>query len=296
MSDSGRKVAEFFQRVRVKAVPRFDRATVAFYGVHNERVVKERTGVMLRIANSVFILTASHYLRENVKNSIPLYVSWNERTDLPIPLHDARFYTTEYDSPLGERDVVRDVAAVKLSDSTAREILAAGRTPMSLCDISMSQDRSPGIFFMFGFPQAWFRMEHSGPICLPLVYGCGIYPGEHWAGSEIGYDPKVHLLLDFRREAITPIDGQSHTLPGYEGIVGVSGCGIWRVIDLHGSIDIDRWEPDQCKLVAIQHRYYEQPGYLHTTWIQYAISRIFDDYPELKSAATMVPIADANLL
>ena len=40
--------------------------------------------------------------------------------------------------------------------------------------------------------------------------------------------------------------------------------------------------------MSIQQRYYEQPRYFQTTWIQYAISRVFDDYPKLKSAATIV--------
>jgi hypothetical protein len=139
---------------------------------------------------------------------------------------------------------------------------------------------------MFGFPQAWFRVETDGPKCLPLVYGCGIFAGEHWADSSIGYDPKVHLLLDFKRDAVNPVERKPHTLPGYQGIKGVSGCGIWRVMDMDGSID--KWRPDQCKLVSIEHRYYEQPGYIHTTWVRYAISRIFDDYPELKRAASIV--------
>lgn len=285
MSDSKKRVAEFFQRVYDEAVPTFDRATVAFYGIQNDRIVKDRTGVLVRIAGATFILTASHDLREIVENNILLYVSWNERTELPIPLHDSRFHTTECESQLGERDVVRDVAAIRLGESAVQDILAGGRTPLNLCDISMNQDRSPALFFMFGFPQAWFRVEQSGPKCLPLVYGTGIYDGEHWSESQVGYDPKVHLLLDFKRDA-TPASGQTPALPGYEGIKGVSGCGIWRVTGLHGSFG--NWKPTQCKLVAIQHRYYEKPGYLHTTWVQYGISRIFDDYPQLKSAATIV--------
>lgn len=242
--------------------------------------------MLLRIADSMFILTASHDLREIVENNIPLCVSWNERTELPILLHDARFHLTECNSRLGQRDVVRDVAAIKLSDTATQQILAGGRIPIGLYDICTKQDRSPAIFFMFGFPQAWFRVEKSGPKCSPLIYGCGIYSGDHWVRSSIGYDPKVHLLLDFKRDAISPIEGKSRTLPGYEGIKGVSGCGIWRIVDLHGSMD--KWKPNQCKLVAIQHRYYEEPCCIHTTWIQYAISRIFEDYPELKSAATIV--------
>ena len=75
-------------------------------------------------------------------------------------------------------------------------------------------------------------------------------------------------------------------LPGYEGIKGVSGCGIWRITGFRDSIDA--WKPTQCKLVAIQHRYYEKPGYLHTTWVQYCISRLLDDHKELRPAATMV--------
>jgi hypothetical protein len=286
MSDSRKKVAEIFQRILDEAVPIFDCATVALYRIQDERFALNNTGVLLRIADDVFILTASHHLRKKVHNSVPLYVSWNDRTDLPIPLHDALFHTTEFDSRWRERDVVRDVTAIKLSDFAAKEILNAGRTPLCLRDISMNQDRSPAVFLMFGFPQAWFRVEKSGPKCLPLVYPCAIYQGDHWAGSKIGYDPKVHLLLDFTRDAIDPIDRQPKTLPDYRGIQGVSGCGIWRVIDLN--TPIDRWKPGKCKLVAIQHRYYEEPGYLLTTWIQYAIDRIFDDYPELKSAAAIV--------
>jgi hypothetical protein len=285
MDDFKTRVAGFFHRVNDEAVPTFDRATVAFYGVQNEKIVKDRTGVLLRIADTMFILTASHDLREIVQNNIPLYVGWNERTELPIPLHDSRFLTTEYESQLGERDVVRDVAAIKLGESAAKEILAGGRIPISLCDIDTNQDHSPALFVMFGFPQAWFRVDQNGPKCSPLIYLTGIYAGEHWSDAQVEYDPKVHLLLDFKQDALAA-NGQTQTLPGYEGIKGVSGCGIWRVTGLHGSFD--NWRPDQCKLVAIQHRYYEKPGYLHTTWIRYGINRIFDDYPELRSAATII--------
>lgn len=179
MGDSKRKVADFIRRVHDEAVPTFERATVAFYGVQNGRIVKDRTGVLLRIADAMFILTASHDLREIVQQNIPLCISWNERTEMPIPLHDSRFHTTEYESQFGERDVVRDVAAIKLGESAANEILAGGRTPISLCDINMDQDRSPALFFIFGFPQAWFQVEQTGPKCSPLIYATGIYDGEH---------------------------------------------------------------------------------------------------------------------
>lgn len=286
MEDAKGKTAKFFQRVLNEAVPIFERATVGFYGIHEGTIVKDRTGVLFRIADALFILTASHDLRDIVRSNIPLYVSWNERTQIPIPLCDSRFHTTEWESRIGERDVVRDVAAIKLSEAIADEILVGGRQPMTLADISANQDRSPAVFLMFGFPQAWFSVDDTGPKCLPLSYGCSLFAGDHWPGSQIEYDPKVHLLLDFKRDAVDPIDGQRHTLPGYRGIKGVSGCGIWRIIDMPGSVE--RWTPAHCKLVAIQHRYYEQAGYLHTTWIHYAVGRIFEDYPELKSATTIV--------
>src|SRR5260370_37093700 len=106
MSDSKGKVTEFFQRVREEVIPTFDRATVAFYGVQDEGIAINRTGVLLRIADAGFILTASHRLREKVQKSIPLYASWNERTDLPIPLHDSQFHTTDGNSRCRERYVV----------------------------------------------------------------------------------------------------------------------------------------------------------------------------------------------
>jgi hypothetical protein len=170
VGDFKKRVADFFRRVSHDAVPSFDHARVAFYGVQNEKIVKDRTGVLLRIADAMFILTASHDLREIVQNNIPLYISWNERSGLPIPLHDSRFLTTEYESQLGERDVVRDVAAIKLGESAVKEILTGGRIPLSLCDINTNQDNSPALFVMFGFPQAWFDVDQTGPKCSPLIY------------------------------------------------------------------------------------------------------------------------------
>ncbi len=281
---SSKQVAALFKRFENEAGPICERATVAIYGLQNDRIIKNRTGVLFRIADVTFVLTASHELKEMVDGKIPILVSWDGRKS-PIPLIDAQFLTTEWESRVGHKDVVRDVAAIRLSDSCAKEIIAGGQSPLTLRDVCVEQDRSPAFFMMHGLPNAWFRVGLKGPTCQPLRYVAGIWPKDHSKAATIGYDPKVHLLLDLKRESFAPSLGRKVKLPGHSGIVGVSGCGIWR---LCGEQQLTSWNADQCKLVAIQHRFYEEPGYIHTTWIQHALERIFLEYPELKKATSIM--------
>jgi hypothetical protein len=66
--------------------------------------VHDRTGVLYRIGDRRFVLTAAHHLRGIVQHNIPIYISLNATDKMPLPLAEASFHTTEEDG--------RDVAAI----------------------------------------------------------------------------------------------------------------------------------------------------------------------------------------
>lgn len=113
-SEAADRAAEFMTRVQEEALPRIVNSTVPFYAVQDDQVKRDRSGVLLRIADEHFILTASHKLKAIVEAQIHLYVGWDEVEKVPVPIPDAIFHTTEEDN--------RDVAAIKLPNCTLGEL------------------------------------------------------------------------------------------------------------------------------------------------------------------------------
>ena len=105
----------FFETINQSCLRRIDRVSVPILGVQDDQIRHDRTGVLYRVANDHFILTAAHSLQKIVEANIPLYVSMNKPGVTPVPLCDARFHWTE--------DVVRDFAAIWLPPETVQEIV-----------------------------------------------------------------------------------------------------------------------------------------------------------------------------
>jgi hypothetical protein len=64
-------ISDLFLRVRDKAFPHIESATVPIYGFQDDEVRHNRTGVLFRIADTHFILTAAHDLQTIVQAGIP---------------------------------------------------------------------------------------------------------------------------------------------------------------------------------------------------------------------------------
>lgn len=263
------------QRLEDNCRHHVDRVSVALYGLQNERVVRDRTGVLYRVADHHFILTAAHDLRGIVQNHIPLFLLTDTRSD-PIPLVDCKFHTTEVDDG-------RDVAAIKLSDDcvdaigNARDFLPHSR--VDLCD------DSDGFYLVFGYPEAWTTKSPQGEVSSqPLVFLTQCYDGKRH--STVFFDERVHIALRFETNAAEIRSGNAIRLPALSGI---SGCGIWRVGDCGGQTP-SCWSPEQIRLVALQHRLMtvECGTYLQGTLIRYVLSLIRDNYPVLQPAMSLV--------
>lgn len=270
-------ITRVLEKVRDKVLPRIVNATVPFYAVQNDEVVRDRSGVLLRVADEHFILTASHYLKEIVNANIYLYVGWDKNEEVPIPIHEAQFYTTEVNS--------RDVAVIRLTTEVGWT-LSETYSPISLHEIKPEQDRSRGLFLVVGYPQAWLRVLPGKLESDPLPFLTRFYEGSPRPTADVTYDPAIHALFGFTREALQGSELTVVQLPEFKGIQGISGCGIWRVCDFDKSFD--NWRPEQCKLVAIQHRYFEKEGYVQGTWIRFAMEKLIADYPQVAKAIQLI--------
>lgn len=277
-SKASELTTKFLKRVQQEALPWIVNSTIPFYGVQDDQIKRDRSGVLLRLADSYFILTASHDLKEFVEHKIPLYVGWDKEEKVAVPLSDSVFHTTDKNS--------LDVAVIKLTNDDAEKILTT-KQAISMRDISSEIDESPGMFLVCGFPQEWLSVSSEKIDSTPLPFFGRFFEGETSPTAQIKFDPKVHALFEFNQNAIRASNKESFQLPRFDGIKGISGCGVWRILDWEKD-SIETWNPDNCKLVAIQHRYYEKQCYVHTTWIKYALSLIANDYPHLQSAMKIV--------
>lgn len=271
-------VSDFFEQVRQDAIPRIVRATVPFYAVQDDKIKRDRSGVLVRVGDEYFILTASHELKAIVEANICLYVGQDTTECIPVPIPDSRFHTTEENS--------RDIAVIKLSSSTASKLLTSSE-PIALREIAFAENRRPGFFVVCGYPMAWMTILPDRVDSLPLAFLGRFFQRDPPPTDTFEYDDKLHILIEFTRNAIRSGDFQKCLLPSTDGIKGISGCGVWRVAD-YSPESLKSWNPKSLQLIGIQHRYWQQQGCIAATWMKFVMERMVAEYPELVPAMRLV--------
>lgn len=251
-----------------------DNVTVRLFGVQENEVKRDRTGVLYRVADEHFILTAGHDLQGIIDHEIPLFLLPSRAEQEPIHLIDSQFHGTETHG--------RDVAAIRLTDRVVRSL----PPPLEFLghnnvDLNINQGASP--FVIFGYPMQWLDQHEQGiHHTKAMVFVASPYTGDRHA--EAFYDPKVNVVLGFDRSAVDLGTHADFALPHPRGI---SGCGIWRSADWS---DLPRksWANTKPRLVALQHHYFKESKYVQGTWIAYALDLIVDSYPELGKSMNLI--------
>jgi len=271
-------VRDFFERVEREIVPTIVSATVPFYAVQNDAIVRDRSGVLLQVGDEHFILTASHDLKAIVDNNIYLYVGWCEDQLVPVPIPDAVFHTSEEHS--------RDVAVVKLSPDSSKKILSSAK-PISLRSVGRECTDEPAFYLVSGYPREWLRVFPDRIESAPLNYLCRIYEGDALPLEKFEYDSKLHLLLELSRDGKKITSADDTPIPSKSGIKGISGCGVWRIVGYSPNAMKD-WQPEQVSLVGIEHRYWEKQGAVAATRIQHVLAFLAGGFPNLLPAMNIV--------
>lgn len=271
-------IKDFLQRVQQEVIPKIVNATLPFYAVQNDQIVRDRSGVFLRIAGDHFILTASHDLKAIVDNNIHLYVGWSEEESAPVPIHDSVFHTSEEDS--------RDIALIKLTADTAKQV-ASSSQPISLPTIAQNCEFDNAFYMVSGYPKEWLSVFPDQIESAPLNYLCRPYSGEELPTETFKYDPSVHFQLELQRKAVAVHSLNEVMLPAKEGIKGISGCGVWRIAG-YSTEAISSWKPDDVQLVGIEHRYWQKQGAVAATRIEHMLSFLAAGFPQVVPAMRLV--------
>ena len=261
---------KFFDETNKSCLPQIDRFSVPILAVQDDRILHNRTGVLYRIANDYFVLTASHKLPETVNANIPLYLSMNKPGVVPIPLADAKFHSTE--------EVGRDVSAIWLPPETVEEI-AKHKDFLSHNQIDLNGANSRGPFAFFGYPMDWSGHLVSDEYVRSLGLAFATFPHSGPMYEEAFFDPKLHVAMNFSRDGIQALTGKVDYLPKLHGI---SGCGVWQIGDMVDG-ELRPRNENTVTLVAIQHRWFPMHDYIQATRIGWALSYIAENFPGVRA-------------
>jgi hypothetical protein len=243
------------------------RSVLPVYGIQDGTPKHDRTGVLLAIADQGFLITAAHDLKQITDHRIPLYVTSPKLGQGGIPLI-GQLHATE------EKTV--DVAVVELSKETKATLNDAGARFLRVTDIDNQAAPTPGLYLVRGYPIA---CNHS-----PMTYSTVLFRGEPPSDSQYSFDSSFHLLLDHSRY-LQGRGGEEFLSPK---IVGMSGCGIWRLTTRPKS-DLSLWKPEERRIVAIQTKC-KYGSYMKGTWIKHAFGLIYHCCPQLRRVMSSLHI------
>lgn len=287
-SDWTDHVATVGERLQAEVIPWVEASTVPLFHIQKNVLTnthsiidKNGMGILLKVGGDHFLLTASHIVRDAAKVDAHLCMSWDDEEGCPIPLSYTRVASTDPET--------MDVAVIGLTAEVSEKLLRR-HTPISLLDFSSDTRRSFGPFLIVGYPRAGTEFQNQNPmskvkpiICETLKY-LGTRRINHWGRSEFKYSPLFHVIVQMQSIAISSTTGDVERLPDHAGIEGISGCGIWAVAEGRVRKPLSEVGIEDCRLIAIEHRYDDKASKVMGTWIDVVLHILEKYFPNTRSA------------
>jgi hypothetical protein len=217
-------------RIAQPALDFMQARTIAIWGDHPVHTQGEPrqygSGVLLRVADARFVVTANHVCRLFLEQGCSCFLSGAEKL---IPLGNAKVWRLESS----------DLAVIRLTESVWTA-LSPGKSFARLPELDGRDETHEvgGIYCVFGYPSDSSTTDHEARMHKMVAeHVWGIPYGAH-KQPLLSFDPTRHIAIEFREG--------SHPHPG-----GMSGCGMWRV--LKAGVPGATWFTDDIRLVAIEH-------------------------------------------
>jgi hypothetical protein len=263
-------------------------STVAIVIVHDNAVHQFGTGILFRIAESSFVITAAHVVTKAHEHEKTIGITAAKKSLIALKGDTICSASEQY----GCAGDPFDVAVHPLSADSVRRL--AGKRFLRHHDIDFSEPSPTGVYSIFGFPTVWSRSASGTSDSLelkPMQYTTYAYDRETDEFDE--FQPRFHLLLEGRDDFVTltdgssaefkSIDGQPASFPGDLG--GISGCSVWHIGDL--KIPIGQWGKLTPRIVAVQTSVYRKNKAIKgTRWVA-VTTLISEAFPELRPAINL---------
>jgi len=260
-------------------------ATVAIVVARRPVVYLLGTGSLFQIADCFFVVTAAHVIREASEYDRTVGISG-----------DSSFISVHGDwmsSVSDSEDDSFDVAVYALPSRAVRRL--SHFRFLRVDDVSFDEQSEAGVFTLFGHPGIWSSPSKEDGETLQLKsleYTAIAYQGS--VNTLIGYDPRYHLLLDAKAQEVTWdngtraefIDrgGRNATFP--RDLKGISGCPVWRTVDLN--VPPENWQKLPPKLVGVQTGIYQESQVIRVTRWAAVTTLINAAFPELRPAINLI--------
>lgn len=235
-------------------------ATVGIFAIQNGEIVDHGSGVLFRIADAFFILTAGH-VAYAAHYKVPMAIVSSAGSLVPIEKSAASWYGIS-----GKYDEVRDIGIIRISRDIA-ESQAPSRRFIQAAEIDAGSEIRDASYSIMGYPNEG-RKRHVGEyyvLSTILGYVAAPYRGEPLEG----YDKESHILLSYSEGDSVDMNEMARSVPHPEGM---SGGGIWLLNVAKGD----------SSLVAIQSAYLKSREYAKGVWIVHALKLIWIHHPELR--------------
>jgi hypothetical protein len=241
-----------------------NRTTVQVFGYQEGKFVPDRTGVLFRVGESHFVITAAHSLADIAAHNIPLFLPPSQQDAPPISLSGKTVCT---------KDASVDIAVLELPQSVVAQLLPI-HTFLGMLDVDLRSESSTGLYFILGYPSSYTEVTAEAVRTKVLRYDT--YNYSDGTDGLNDFDPSKHILLQHHKDGHNA-KGQPMSSPK---IQGMSGGGIWRLFEAKPAWN-ETWKRSDVRLVAIQNRYMHDQ-YCKGTWIKHAIRLFWDEFPQLR--------------
>lgn len=220
-----------------------------------------RSGVLVQIADSRFLVTAAHDLMDWYKEGVDAFLVRGERGSHPVRIMTEKWHTSN------DKEV--DLAVCLLGPEMVA-FLGRDQKYFRISDFIPRKECGGFWYAIVGFPKDKIGPDEGGIECA----SCWKYLTYPFKETErvLNYDPDIHLVLKYERSTT---DGVRKVWPH-----AMSGCGIWHIArNLGESVG-----PDDIKLCAIENAWSKPNEYVKGTWTDIALKIIWTYYPDVRPA------------
>lgn len=264
-----------------KCHPHVVKSTICIYG-WQDKLKATGSGVLLRVADRHFLISAAHVLDLTFYHQFQLYTSVSFSPAPPVPLLFVRRASSA--KPVGMAATASDLrdadpldfSVAELQPETAEQI--SGRFKfLQLGDLEVGRPCAGAGLYVCGYPIALTQESGFQMDTFPLGY----------VSTPLQTEPEVRdrdkeLLLYYCRDCVRWNGDAAHAPEPY----GLSGCGIWQ-LSKPPQLPVDT-SPASARLVGIQHRWRSKSHYLVGTSVSWIAPLLWRDYPDLRAALQLL--------
>lgn len=255
-------------RAMAESVPELTvTSTVAIVGTKAPITRQIASGTLLAVADSRFVLTAAHVVREGARHDYTLGVSGGKQANFTTLGGTWMVSTGSHPDATDDK---YDVALCRLSDE---QVARLGDVEfVRIADASFVNDLSNGYFIVTGFPGMWSTVLDGAEDTMKsklLQYGTWAFSGSTAALD--GYDGAHHFLLTATSSEMMDTLGMPVTFRPRQGFAaqmpadlrGVSGCSVWMIGDL--TKPVASWDRRSSRIVGIETGVFPSRGAIKVT-------------------------------